>query len=296
LRTVFIGTSEFAAAVLTRLAGSAHRPALVATRPDSRRGRGQRTAPPPVADAARSLGIEVAQPGSVNDAEARAAIANAAPDAVCVCAYGGLIKEPLLSEHLMLNVHPSLLPRWRGAAPIERAIMTGDATTGVTIMRLTAGLDSGPICAQAEDQIAASDDYGILSGRLRSIGAELLVQTLDRLPACHEQDESRATYAEKISSDERRLDPLRPAQELERVVRALTPHIGAWVELEDGTRLGVTRARALPAEVGAPGRLVVGSGDGPTLACAEGALQLLRVKPPGRREMSGEEWVRGRRL
>ena len=146
--TVYLGTSEFAAAVLRRLAASAHRPALVVTRPDRPRGRGRRLASPPVADAARELEIELFQPDDVNDVAARARIAAAQPGAVCVCAFGALIKAPLLSEHEMLNVHPSLLPRWRGAAPVERALIAGDAVTGVSIMRVTAGLDSGPVCLQ----------------------------------------------------------------------------------------------------------------------------------------------------
>jgi methionyl-tRNA formyltransferase len=293
VRTVFLGTSEFAAAVLERLAGSAHRPRLVVTRPDRPRGRGRRLAPPPVADAARTLGIELAQPESVNDDNARRAIAAAEPQAVCVCAFGALIKEPLLSEHLMLNVHPSLLPRWRGAAPIERAIMAGDERTGVSIMRVTAGLDSGPVCAQAEEAITPKDTYGTLAKRLAALGGALLVQTLDGMPECTEQDDDHASYAEKISGGDRRLDPARPAAELERVVRALTPHIGAWLELEDGARLGVSEALALPYTVEQAGKLMVGAQDVPMLACAQGELQLLRVKPAGRREMSGAEWLRG---
>ena len=295
MRTVFIGTSQFAATVLEQLAASPHRPVLVVTRPDSRQGRGRRTAAPPVAGAASALGIEVIQPASVNDEAARATIAAAAPETVCVCAYGGLIREPLLSEHPMLNVHPSLLPRWRGAAPIERAIMAGDTVTGVSIMALAAGLDSGPVCAQEEEEIAREDDYGTLSARLAAAGGQLLVDVLDRRPGCVEQDESRATHAEKIAPEDRRLDPRHPAQELERRVRALNPHIGAWAELAGGERLGVVRARAEPPGAPAPpGELVVGDGV-PALVCAEGRLVLLRVKPAGRREMSGQEWLRGHR-
>ncbi len=145
MRTVYLGTSEFAAIVLGALAGTAHRPTLVITRPDRPRGRGRRLQSPPVAETARELGLELAQPATVNDDDGRATIAAAAPEALVVCAFGALIKEPLLSEHEILNVHPSLLPRWRGAAPIERAMIAGDDRTGVSIMRLTAGLDSGPV-------------------------------------------------------------------------------------------------------------------------------------------------------
>jgi methionyl-tRNA formyltransferase len=293
VRTVFLGTSSFAVGVLGRLAASEHRPELVITRPDRPQGRGRRIASPPVADAARRLRIPLEQPASINDEASRARLAEVRPETICVCAYGALIKKPLLSEYRMLNVHPSLLPRWRGAAPIERSIMAGDDRTGVSIMLVTAGLDSGPVCATASEQIAAEDTYGTLAPRLERLGGELLVRTLDEQPTCVEQDDSLATYAEKITAEDRRLDPARPAAELERVVRALSPHIGSWVELEDGSRLGVSQARALP-DGGTPGRLVVLGDGGAALGCAEGELQLLVVKPPGRREMSGEDWLRGR--
>jgi methionyl-tRNA formyltransferase len=293
VRTVFLGTSSFAVAVLRGLAASAHRPQLVITRPDRPQGRGRRLAPPPVADAARELGIAVEQPASVNDVSTLSLVAKLDPEVICVCAYGALIKEPLLSRYRMLNVHPSLLPRWRGAAPIERAIMAGDERTGVSIMRVTAGLDSGPVCAQASVPIEPDDTYGTLAARLEQLGAELLIGTLDEDPPCAEQDESLATYAEKITPEDRRLEPARPARELERVVRALNPHVGAWIELERGTRLGVLQARALDGE-GEPGQLVRVADGGVAIQCAEGQLELLVVRPPGRREMSAEDWLRGR--
>jgi methionyl-tRNA formyltransferase len=294
VRTVFLGTSEFAVAVLRRLADSAHRPTLVVTRPDRPRGRGRKLAPPPVAEAARELGIQLQQPPSVNDEEPRALIAAASPEAVCVCAFGALIKEPLLSEHWMVNVHPSLLPRWRGAAPVERAIMAGDERSGVSIMEVTAGLDSGPVCAQRSEPIAPEDTYGTLAVRLQAIGGELLVQTLDSRPPCAAQEESMATYAEKIVAEDRDLDPARSATELERVVRALSPHIGAHVKLGDGTWLGVSEARVLAAD-GPPAGVVSFGGAVPVLGCWEGSLELLVVQPPGRRPMSGEDYLRGRR-
>ncbi|HEY2650280.1 MAG TPA: methionyl-tRNA formyltransferase [Solirubrobacteraceae bacterium] len=293
MRTAYLGTSEFAVAVLRRLAASEHRPVLVITRPDRPRGRGRRLAAPPVAEAARELGIAVDQPGSVNDEATRQRLAELDPRAICVCAYGALIKEPLLSDYLMLNVHPSLLPRWRGAAPIERAIIAGEEHTGVSIMRMTAGLDSGPVCAQATESIDPEDTYGTLSPRLSELGGELLVRTLDEPPPCSEQDDSLATYADKISADDRRLDPGRTAAELERLVRALTPHIGAYLQLQDGSPLGVSAARALP-DGPPPGNLAL-DGRLPLLGCAEGGLELLVVKPAGRREMRGEDWLRGLR-
>ncbi len=294
MRTVYLGTSEFAAAILRRLAGSPHRPVLVITRPDRPRGRGRRLAAPPVAGAARELGIELDQPESVNDEAARARIAAARPEAVCVCAFGALIKEPLLSEHPLLNVHPSLLPRWRGAAPVERAIMAGDQITGVSIMRLTAGLDSGPVCLQASEPIGPGDSYGTLAQRLQALGAELLVQALDSAPPCAEQDDARATYAEKITAADRTLDPERSARELERVVRALTPHIGAHVALADGSWLGVREARAL-TEPGPPNGSLSLTGARPILGCREGSLELIVVVPPGRRPMAAEDFLRGHR-
>lgn len=294
MRTVYLGTSAFAAAVLRRLADSPHGPALVVTRPDRPRGRGRKVASPPVADTARELGIALDQPASVNDESALATIAAAGPEAVCVCAFGALIGEPLLSRYPMLNVHPSILPRWRGAAPVERAIMAGDEVTGVSIMELVQALDAGPVCAQATEPIRPGDSYGILAPRLAALGGDLLVETLDRQPPCAPQDDARATYAHKITAEDRELDPSRPAVELERVVRALTPHIGAHVRLDDGSRLGVRAARVTTAAGPPLGRVLL-DGAVPVLGCAEGALELLEVQPPGGRAMSGGDYLRGHR-
>ena len=321
MSTVFIGTSQFAAAVLQRLAHThAHRPALVLTRPDRPSGRGRRLSSPPVADAARALGIAFAQPPTVNDThvaqqirgalagehgeagsekgeggEARGASAQADSGSVVVCAFGALIKEPLLSEWAILNVHPSLLPRWRGAAPIERAIMAGDQRTGVSIMRLTAGLDSGPVCLTGAEPIRPDDSYGSLAERLQALAGDLLVRAFDQRPPFVEQPEQGVTYAEKLGPADRLLDPARPAVELERVVRALHPHIGARVELADATMLGVHRAALLDAQPHAqPGlraddkRLL--------LDCTPGTLELLDVQPPGGRPMPAEAYLRGHGL
>jgi methionyl-tRNA formyltransferase len=286
-----MGTSEFAVAVLRRLAASPHAPALVVTRPDRRRGRGRKLQPPPVADAARELAIELYQPDAVNSDEARARIAAAEPEEVLICAYGALIRDPLLSEHPMLNVHPSLLPRWRGAAPIERAIEAGDQITGVTIMRPIAELDAGPMCLQREEPIRPDDDFGSLAPRLAMLGGELLVEVLDARSECLPQPEQGVTIAPKIESEERRLDPAAGPQANLRRVRALNPHVGTWVELHEGERLGVRRAQiaaesAVPAElVAVDGRLLWG--------CAGGALELLVVQPPGGRAMDAGDFLRG---
>jgi methionyl-tRNA formyltransferase len=319
MRTVFLGTSAFAAALLTRLVEErarldTHAPALVLTRPDRPAGRGRKLAAPPVAETARALGLELAQPESVNELAVRELIADLAPDVVIVCAFGALIKEPLLSDYEMLNVHPSLLPRWRGAAPIERAIMAGDERTGVSIMRLAAGLDSGPVCLLAREPIHADDTFGSLAERLERAGGDLLLsalRTLDRGETLTfaEQDERQITYAEKIGPADRLLDPKRPAVELERVVRALSPHVGARVSLSDGTQLGVRSAAlsyetvlgvqraalgTLPASDGGEG---VHARDGRLLLdCVEGALELLEVQPPGKRPMPAEAFLRGHGL
>jgi methionyl-tRNA formyltransferase len=292
MRTVYLGTSDFAATVLDRLAASAHRPQLVVTRPDARRGRGQKLAPPPVAERAALLGIELFQPEDVNAEETRRAIAAAEPDVVAICAYGALIKDPLLSEHEMLNVHPSLLPRWRGAAPVERAIEAGDEETGVTIMRPTAEYDAGPIAVQRAEAIRADDDYGSLAARLAALGGELLVEALDLQPAFREQPDTGVTYAEKIGPDDRRLDPELTADLLERRVRALRPHIGAYLDLPWDDRLGVTRAALVAGDGPPPGTLA--ASDGRLLyGAAGGALELCEVHPAGKRPMDAEAWIRG---
>ena len=229
MRTVYLGTSDFAATVLRRLADSEHRPQLVLTPPDSRRGRGRREQPPPVAALATELGLDLCQSGNVNEGEALERIRAARPEALVVCAFGQLIREPLLSEFEILNVHPSLLPRWRGAAPIERAIMAGDERTGVCIMRLTAGLDSGPVALCEEVALGVDNEFEAVSKELARLGGELLVRALDEAAAgtltFAEQDEEAATYAEKIDPAERRLDPTRPAAELDgEGARADAPH------------------------------------------------------------------------
>lgn len=295
MRSVFLGTSEFAAAVLGRLAASPHRPLLVVTPPDRRQGRGRRSGPPPTALLAAELGIDLLQTEDVNDEGALERIRAVRPEVVTVCAFGQLIREPLLSERPLLNIHPSLLPRWRGAAPIERAIMAGDARTGVSVMQVTAGLDSGPVALQEEMPIGPEDDFESVSAKLATLSGEMLVEALDLQAAGNltfvAQDDGEATYAEKIDSGERRLDPRRPAAELARTVRALTPHVGAFLDLGQESRLGVRRARAVDVNV-KQGEMKAEWG-ALLLGCGRGALRLEVVQPPGGKPMGADAYLRG---
>ncbi len=315
--------------MLERLARSdAHRPALAITRPDRPSGRGRRMTAPPVAERARALAIPLEQPQSVNDPRTVELIARASgaspggesggeasdehaawgtggsASAIVVCAFGALIKQPLLSYEL-LNVHPSLLPRWRGAAPIERAIMAGDVQSGVSIMRLTAGLDSGPVCLASAEPIHPGDTYGSLAGRLQELGGELLVRALEQTPPFLEQPSDGVTYADKLGPADRLLDPTLPALALERTVRALHPHIGARVALADGTLLGVHRAALAEEQESSGGATGACSRSEPSLLardgrlllnCTPGVLELLVVQPSGGRAMDAAAYLRGHGL
>jgi len=264
-RIAVAATAPFGADVLERLA-QRHEVATLVTRPDSRRGRGRHEGPSPAKEAAERLEIPVLQPD-----RPAAGLELSAPTVV-VCAYGLVIPDELLGERLWLNVHPSLLPRWRGAAPVERAIIAGDAETGVTIHRTVAALDAGPVAAQRAFPIGAGDDAGAVYERAAALAAELLDDVLIGEPAFVPQAEDGVTYAEKITADDRMLDLDLPAEELVRRVRALSPHIGARAEL-GGRRVTVWRAR-------------VG---------ADGAFEPLEVQPDGGRRMEYDAWLRGLR-
>jgi methionyl-tRNA formyltransferase len=300
VKTVFLGTSAFAVTILEQLANSEHRPALVVTRPDRPAGRGRTLQAPPVADAARELGIPLVQPERLADPESTQQILDVQADALVVCAYGAIVKEPLLSAAPIYNVHPSLLPRWRGAAPIERAIAAGDAETGVSIMKLEEGLDSGPVALQQATPILRFDTYGTLAPRLAELGGHLLLRALDEQPPFVDQIEDGLTYAEKITAADRTLNPAASAKQNDQLVRALTPHIGARVALDDGSFLGVLEARVLPLGVpeGAdPGTKPVVDDDQLHFEGTRvrlGALELTRVQPPGKTPMDAASWLRGR--
>ena len=292
MRHVFLGTSAFAAAVLERLTAAGHGPELVVSRPDRPAGRGRRLSSPPVVETARRLGLESLQPADLHEPGARARIAAARPEVLTVCAYGLLVREPLLSAYEVLNVHPSLLPRWRGAAPIERAIMAGDRQTGVSIMRLVEALDAGPVCLQDAVPILADDDAGSLGKRLQALGGELLLRALVERPPFREQAADGVTYAEKIESRDRHVDHRNDVEVEERRVRALRPHIGTRLDLPDGSALGVRAARVAGPAV-EPGRLGVRDGR-LLLDCRDGALELLEVQPAGGRAMPAAAWLNGR--
>jgi methionyl-tRNA formyltransferase len=264
-RIAVAATAPFGADVLERLAAR-HEIARLLTRPDRPRGRGRRTAPPAAKEVADRLGIPVAQPERLDgDVELGA-------DTVVIAAYGVLVPAPLLERALWLNVHPSLLPRWRGAAPVERAIMAGDAETGVTIHRTVEALDAGPVAARRAFPIEPEDDAGAVFERAAAVASELLYDVLAGEPRFEPQPEEAATYAEKLTPADRELDWTRPPQELLNRIRALSPHVGARAVV-DGRTLTVWRARLGP----------------------DGTLELLEVQPEGRRRMSYEEYLRGRR-
>jgi methionyl-tRNA formyltransferase len=257
-------TAPFGADVLERVAAS-HDVSSLLTRPDAPAGRGRKVAPPPAKAAAERLGIPVLQPERLVPG-----IDLGAPTVVAV-AYGLIVPDDVLAERLWLNVHPSLLPRWRGAAPIERALMAGDAETGVTVIRLVKELDAGPIAAQRAFPIAPDDDAGGVYARAAELAAELLDGVLDD-PTFADQPSEGATYAEKITAEDRRLDLDLPAAALVDVVRALSPHIGARSRLHDRD-VTVWRARV---------------GD-------DGSFEPLEVQPDGGRRMAYEAWLRGLR-
>jgi methionyl-tRNA formyltransferase len=261
-RIAVAATGDFGADVLERLAAE-HDVVQLFTRPDKPRGRGRKLGAPPAKEAAERLGIPVEQPARLDSSVGIAA------DTVVVCAYGLLIPNELLERALWLNVHPSLLPRWRGAAPVERALMAGDEETGVTIHRTVEALDAGPVAAQRAFAIAPDDDAGAVYAHAAALAAELLNEVLaQEEPSFEPQPEEGATYAEKIRPDDRELDPDTPAHELANRVRGLSPHIGA--------RLGdliVWRAR-------------VGE---------DGSFEPVEVQPDGGRRMAYDAYLRGRR-
>jgi len=297
-----MGTPVFAARLLEEVAAAGHEIAAVYTQPQKPRGRGKAVRPTPVQDAAEQLGLQVRAPKSMRAAEEIEAFAALDLDAAVVVAYGQILKAGVLEAPRLgcFNVHASLLPRWRGAAPIQRAIMAGDRVTGVQVMRMSEGLDEGPVLSTAEVEIEADDTAATLHDKLMAAAAALLPQTLAAIAAGTAvetpQAELGATYAKKITTEEARIDWSRPAVEIDRMIRGLSPFPGAWFEMP--TQKGPVRVKALLARPGlgpdlraaAPGEAL---DDALLIACGEGAVRLLRLQREGKNAQNTDEFVRG---
>ena len=303
LNIVFAGTPAFSVPALETIATSRHRLRAVFTQPDRRSGRGLRVEPSPVKQAAIDRSLPVEQPATFKDPEAVALLARYRPDVLVVVAYGLLLPQVVLDIPRLgcLNIHASLLPRWRGAAPIQRAILAGDAESGITLMRMEAGLDTGPVLSRRAVRIEAADTGGSLHDKLAALGADMIVGALDLLESgqavFEPQDDAAATYARKITKDESRIDWSRPAVEIERMVRAFDPWPVAETRL-DGAQLRVWQSRVAPAPArpAVPGEILEATSRALVVATGRDALALERVQLPGKRPVSAEEFVRGRAL
>lgn len=293
MRVIFMGTPEFSVPALEAVA-AAHEVVGVYCQPPRPAGRGRKDRLGPVQARAEALGLRVRHPVSLKGAEAQAEFAALKADVAVVVAYGLILPQTVLDAPAKgcLNIHASLLPRWRGAAPIHRAIMAGDAETGVCIMRMEAGLDTGPVLLRARTPIGPEETTAELHDRLAAMGARAIIDALARLDDLVPvpQLEEGATYAAKIDKDEARVDWTRPAEEVDRLIRGLSPFPGAWVEI-GGERVKLLRSRRAPG-AGAPGRVLSGF----TVACGSGAVEIVEAQREGRRPMSAAEVLRGLRL
>ena len=292
MRIVFMGTPEFAVPTLLALHEAGHELAAAYTQPPRPAGRGKAERRSPVHLAAEKLGLEVCHPLSLRDLDAQADFLALEPELAVVVAYGLILPPAILQapKRGCLNVHASLLPRWRGAAPIQRAILAGDHVTGVTIMRMAEGLDTGPMLATARVPVEDKTS-GELHAELAEIGARLLVETVAQLDQLkpHPQPELGATYAAKIDKAEARIDWGKPAELIEREVRAFAPFPGSWFEL-DGERIKVLRARTIGVN-GADGTVL---DDQLTIACGQAAIRPLTVQRAGKPAMAAEDFLRGK--
>lgn len=294
LRLAFMGSPAFALPTLEALIAAGHEIACVYSQPARPAGRGKQERPTPVGAFAAAHGLELRTPKSLKNPEAQAAFAALKLDAAIVVAYGLILPQAILDAPRLgaFNLHGSLLPRWRGAAPIQRAIMAGDDVTGVQVMRMEAGLDTGPVLASAETEIASDDTTASLYDRLAQLGAPLMVQALAQLERgeAHEtpQSDSGVTYAHKITPAETRIDWTRPALLVDRQIRGLSPAPGAWFDLE-GVRMKVLHSR-LGRGDGAPGEAL---DDALLIACGEGAVRLLTVQREGRAALPAVDFLRG---
>jgi len=299
LRVVYFGTPQFAVPPLARLLGSPHQVVGVITQPDRPRGRGQHVTASPVKLVAVTHGVPVIQPTQLRDAAFLAQVRALAPDIGVVAAYGRILPQQVLDlpPRGLVNVHASLLPRWRGAAPIHRAVMAGDSVTGITIMRVVLALDAGPMLARVEVPITPDDTSESLEPRLASAGADLLLDTLDRLAIGPipevPQDESQVTYADRLQRAESVVQWSRAATDIDRQIRGLQPWPLAVVTI-DGRRLALLHSSVIASAPGtAPGTIVRASGDDLHIAAGDGVVAITRLKPEGRRPMSVRDWLNG---
>jgi methionyl-tRNA formyltransferase len=303
LRLVFAGTPDFAVPGLRACLDSHSEMVAVYTQPDRQSGRGRKLGSGPVKQAALAAGVPIEQPASLKSAEAQRRLRDYAPDLLVVIAYGLILPKAVLAIPRLgcWNVHASLLPRWRGAAPIQRAILAGDSETGVCLMQMEAGLDAGPVLLSARTPIAPDDTGGSLHDRLAELGAQVLADGLRRVSrgetlAATPQPAESVTYANKLDKAEAKLDCTRPAAELERKVRAFDPWPVAEAEIA-GERVRVWRALALPSpesRVPSPGQIVAASKHGVDIACGEGVLRILKLQRPGGRVIGAADYLNAR--
>ncbi len=300
LRIIFAGTPEFACPALSALVNRGCPPGLVLTQPDRPAGRGRSVRPPPVKQLALDHGLEVFQPVSLKEGRTVQVLRDFQPDLLITAAYGLILPSTVLSlpPGGCWNLHASLLPRWRGASPIQQAILAGDRQTGISLMAMDEGLDTGPVIFSRSLEIGPEENAGTLHDRLAELAGQVVDQALDaltddRLPAPRAQDDSRATHAPLIRKSDARLEWNRPAEELARAVRAYNPWPVAHGEV-GGEPVRVFRARPVEA-AGQPGELITGHGvDAIRVACGRGALDLLELQRPGKRRMAATEWLNAR--
>ena len=295
MRVIFMGTPDFSVPVLDALVLAGHEISAVYCQPPRPAGRGKKDRPSPVQQRAEALGLLVRHPVSLKTAEAQAEFAALGADVAVVVAYGLILPQAVLDapKSGCLNIHASLLPRWRGAAPIHRAIMAGDVETGVCIMQMEAGLDTGPVLLRAATPIRTTETTIELHDRLSAMGAELIVEALRHLPDLQPepQPEEGVTYASKIDKAEARIDWSRPATEVDRQIRGLSPFPGAWFDL-DGTRVKVLASKLAEGE-GAAGEVL---DDTLRVGCGEGAVQLIRLQRAGKAAQDAQTFQRGAQI